>query len=290
MDEATPNTWAPPSIGETHVSVVVTPPPKRRRTGLIVAVALGVAAGLAVGGFFVLRSDAGPSYALDRAATAAATTKYTSVTMSIASAGQSITLKGETDLDRGLMHFTMNMGELLGSNGNIEVIVDTKSLTIYMASAVFKTAGAPIDTPWVKVDQKTLEAAGQDASAFDQIDIGNQLAPASLFATAKSVKDIGLETIDGEHLEHYEVTLDMQKVLELNPLLKSTADSQGTTLPDEITYQAYITKDNEIRRLTYTFGEGDAAAEATIVSHVLPTAPAIDLPADADVTDLATFL
>ena len=158
---------------------------------------------------------------------------------------------------------------------------------MYMGGAFLKALGAKVDTAWVKIDRATLEKMGQDASAFDQLDVGNQLAPATLFASATSVRHLGRETIDGEQLQHDEVAVDTAKLVAVNPFLKRTMEKAGATLPTTITYQVFITKDNEIRRLTYEVTAGTDTVKLTVVSHALTAAPGIEVPPEADVTDLA---
>ena len=268
-------------------SVVLIEPTVHRRPWVLLLTALVVLGGLGVGAFLVLRGDDKPTFALDRAAAAAGTTKWTEMQITMESQGQSITMNSKGDTDKGLARMSMDLGAIVGSSSPIDMIIDTKNDTMYMGGAFLTALGAKVDTPWVKIDRATLEKAGQDASAFDQLDVGNQLAPATLFASAVSVRHLGRETIDGEQLQHDEVTVDTAKLVAVNPFLKRTMDKAGATLPTTITYQVFITKDNEIRRLTYEVTAGTDKVKLTVVSHALTAAPGIEVPAEADVTDLA---
>jgi hypothetical protein len=270
-------------------SVVLIEPPVRRRSVLLLFAALVVLAGLGVGAFFILRGDDTPTYALDRAANAAAGTKWSEMKITMATGGQSIIMNAQTDTDKGLAKMSMDLGAISGSSAPIDMIIDIKNDTMYMGSAFLTALGANVDAPWVKVDRAALEKAGQDASAFDQLDVGNQLAPATLFATATDVKKIGLETIDGEQLQHDEVTVDTAKVVAINPFLERSAKQAGVTLPTTITYEVYVTKDNELRQLSYDFEVGSDSLKVTVVSHALTAAPTIEVPAEADVTDLGSL-
>jgi hypothetical protein len=271
-------------------SVVLIEPPIHRRSVLLLLSTLVVLAGLGVGAFFVLRGDNTPTYALDRAATAAGATKWSAMKITIESGTQSIVMDSKADTEKGLAKMSMDLGAIVGSTSPIDMIIDIKNDTMYMGGAFLKSLGASVDTAWVKIDRATLEKAGQDASAFDQLDVGNQLAPATLFASATDVKKLGLETIDGEQLQHDQVTVDTAKVVAINPFLKRSMDKAGASLPATITYEVFITKDNQIRRLAYDFTAGSDTVKLTVVSHVLDAAPGIEVPADADVTDLASLL
>jgi hypothetical protein len=252
--------------------------------------ALVVLVGLGVGAFFILRGGTTPTFALDRAADAAGTTKWSATKITMVSGDQSITMDAKTDTEKGLARMSMDLGPIVGSSGPIDMIIDIKNDTMYMGGAFLKALGGNVDTPWVKIDRATLEKAGQDASAFDQLDVGNQLAPATLFASATDVKKIGLETIDGEQLQHDEVTVDTAKVVAINPFLKRSMEQAGATLPTTITYQVFITKDNQIRRLAYDFTVGTDTVQLTVAVHALDAAPTIEVPTEADVTDLAGLL
>jgi hypothetical protein len=302
MDDTTPNPWAPPTI-ETpppHMpeqvlmtapeSVVLIEPPIRRRWGLMLVAALVVLAGLGVGAFFVLRSDASPTFALDRASAAAGTTKWTGMKITMATGGQSITMDAQTDTERGLAKMSMDLGAISGSSAPIDMIIDIKNDTMYMGSAFLNALGANVDAEWVKLDRAALEKAGQDASAFDQLDVGNQLAPATLFATAKDEKKIGIETIDGEQLQHDQVTVNTADLVKVNPFLERAMKQADAPLPATLTYEVYITKDNQIRRLGYDFTAGPDTVKITVVTHALAIAPTIEVPAEADVTDLGSLL
>jgi hypothetical protein len=300
MDDTTPNPWAPPTVEPPAApivpppmsateSVVLIEPPVRRRSILLLFAALAVLAGLGVGAVVILGGDNTPTYALDRAANAAATMKWSTMTISMASAGQNITMHAETDTVKGLAKMSMDLPAATGDGTPIDMIIDIKNDTMYMGSAFLTALGAKVDAKWVKVDRASLEKAGQDASAFDQLDVGNQLAPASLFATATDVKKIGLETVDGEQLQHDKVTVDTAKVVAVNPFLERSAKRAGITLPTTITYDVYITKDNEIRQLSYDFPVGNDSLQVNVVTHALTAAPLVEVPAEADVADLASL-
>ena len=301
MDETTPNQWAPPTpatpadntpdsaMPEPSSVVLIEPPLRRRRAGLLLAVALVVLAGLGVGTFFILRGDDAPTYSLDRAAVASAGAKWSSMQVTVASDQESIKISSESDGEKGLAKMNMDLGAS-GPGTPIDMIVDTKNDVMFMSSDAMKALGAPVETKWVKIDRAALTKAGQDASFFDQLDIGDQMAAATLFTDATDVKQIGKETIDGEVLQHDDVTVPTAKVIALNPFLKRTLEAAGTKLPDTITYGVYITKDNVIRRLVYEFGTGSQKASVTVVAHVLTASPGIEVPAEADVTDIASLL
>jgi hypothetical protein len=314
MDD-TPTPWAPPTVSTPAAdtspaapsapaapppmppmpampapeSVVLIEPPIRRRSALLLVAALVVLAGLGAGAFFILRGDNTPTYALDRAANAAEATHWSEAKITMETGGQSITMNAQTDTTKGLAKMSMDLGAISGSSAPIDMIIDIKNDTMYMGSAFLTALGANVNAKWVKIDRASLEKAGQDASAFDQLDVGNQLAPAALFASATDVKKIGVETIDGEQLQHDQVTVDTAKVVALNPFLARSAKQSGATLPPTITYDVYITKDNQIRQLAYDFSAGGASVKVTVVTHALAAAPPIEVPADSDVADLGSL-
>jgi hypothetical protein len=274
------------------MSVVLETPPTRKRTGMFVGVGLLVVAALAVGGWFLLKGgDEAPTFSLTEAAANAADAEQTAFTMSMSTMGTDIKMDGELDTTAGLMHMTMDVGgELFGIDEPIEVIADLDASVIYMGAGFFEALGASVDTDWIKIDKAAVEASGQDASVFDQLGINNPLAAATIFDTAEKVNDLGLEEIEGEQVRHYEVTVKVSELLQLDDTLQQQADQLGTDLPDTVTYDVYITEDDQIRRMRYELDLEVSKVKVEVTYHALTEPLTIERPADDNVTDVLDLI
>lgn len=285
-----PNAHAP--VPPT-VSVVLHDEPKPRRTGLFVGVGLLLVALLGAGGFLLLKSDpATASYSLTAAGDTAAETKAVAFTMTMTLMGQEITADAETDSESGLTHVSMNLGEaMLGMDGTIEMIYDTKAKVVYLNSEFFQSIGLEVDTDWLKMDEEFMqEQAGSDVSLFETADIGNPLDAGVVFEHAKSVTDLGFDEIDDAKVKHYEVVVDTAEAMEVSPQLQQQFDELGSDMPDELTYDVYVDEANRIRRTTTEISAGGMKAEIDIVIKPSGEPIVIEVPAPADVTDAADLL
>lgn len=102
-----------PLIGEPTVSVVLHEQPKKRRTGLLVGVAVLLVAVVGAGGFFLLRGDDDEkeTFSLAAAGASAADAQQVAFSMTMSVMGQDIVVDAEADVPSGLTRMTMDFGD-----------------------------------------------------------------------------------------------------------------------------------------------------------------------------------
>jgi len=268
-------------------SVVITEVPKKSRKGLAAAAAVLVVAGLVVGGIFLMKGDDSVAFALDVATQRAADAPGLESHIETGALGQTIAIDGTVDNESGLLEMTMDLGGMLGTDSALNAVVDPANKTMYMSTDAFGEALSGItDKKWVKIDQKALAEVGQDGAVFDQLGAAGQIDTAALLDGAKKVTDLGLTTFEDEQVRHYEVVVAVEDVKGLGDLLQSQTGGLDAVLPDEITYDLYVTKDNELRRIVYDVDMGVAKVSVDVTQHLLDTAPGIAVPPDDEVVDI----
>ncbi len=164
-----------------------------------------------------------------KAAGADATTAH--VSMSLSGAGQSMKMDGDTKLDASNPAMALRMG-LPGMDLQVRV-VDKK---IYLK-------GLPNQAPgkWAVVDENSTigkqmsQAAAQSdpKRMYDQFDQG-----------LTKVKKIGTETVDGEQMTKYDLTLDTKA-------LGGSIAAGAASLPKTVKYTAWIDSKGHLRKVTF---------------------------------------
>jgi hypothetical protein len=279
--------FPPPPVGP-ETSVVVTEPPARSRTGLIAAVAVLVVAALGVGAFLLLRGDDSVAFALDVAAQRTADAPGLTTHIETTALSQTITIDGTVDNETKLVEMKMDVGAMLGTDSAIKAVVDPANKVMFMGTEGFGEAIQSFtDKKWVKIDQSALADAGQDSAIFDQLGSAGQIDVQALLGGATKTTDLGLTTFEDEQVRHYEVVVAVKDVKGLGDILKGQAAGLDAVLPDEITYDMYVTKDNELRRIVYDVDLGVAKVSVDLTQHLLDAAPKIELPPDDEVIDIS---
>ncbi|OFE17592.1 hypothetical protein BA895_15195 [Humibacillus sp. DSM 29435] len=188
-----------------------------------------------------------------KAAGANATTAH--VSMSLAGAGQSMKMDGDTKLDASNPAMALKMA-LSGMDLQLRV-VDKK---VYLKGLPNQAAGK-----WAVYDenssigkQMSQAAAQSDPSRmYDQFDKG-----------LTKVKKIGTEAVDGEQMAKYDLTLDTKA-------LGGSAAAGAASLPKTVRYTAWIDSKDHLRKVT--FGLMGITSTVTISKYGEPvdiTAPA----------------
>jgi hypothetical protein len=287
--------WAAPTVPSAPavpsaptISVVIPEPPRRSHRVLVAAVVVLIVAGLGVGAFFILTGgDDAITFALDVAAERAADAPGQTNHIETTALGQSLAIDGTVDNETHLIEMQMDLGAMLGTDATIKAVVDPENKVMYMATEGFGDAIKEVtDKKWVRIDQQAVNDAGQDGSMFDQLGSAGQVDVNAVLDGAKKVTDRGLTTFEGEKLRHYEVVVVVKDVKGLTDILEHQSAGIDATLPDEITYDLYVSKDNEIRRIAYDVDLGVAKATVDITQHMLDTAPGIERPPDDEVVDI----
>lgn len=280
--------FAPPNPADAPISVVIHDQPKPRRTGLLVGLGALVVAAVAAGGFLLLRSDeAEATFSIEQAAAAAAEHRTMSYTMTVETMGEETVIEAEVDNETGLARMTLQLGALF--DDGVEMIVDTKQEIIYVSSDLFDTIGLDVETDWIKMDKEFLADSG-DNSMFSTATSNDALQASVLLENAKSVEEVGVEEIDGEQLKHFRVTVSAEEALQQSPQVAEQFEAVGGEMPDDVTYDMWVTEDNELRRIAIELDIGPAVVTTLMVITGTDQPLDIELPDDDDTTDASDLM
>lgn len=167
-----------------------------------------------------------------KAGTANATTAH--VTMDIGGAGQSITMNGDTKLDASNPSMQMKM-KMQGMN--LQMLLVDK--LVYLKGLPNLPSGK-----WASFDEKS-EVGKQMSRAATQAD------PTRMYDQFKNgltkVEKIGSDTVDGESMTKYALTLDSKKAL--GRAADTTAGA--ASLPRTIDYTAWVDAKDHLRKVTF---------------------------------------
>jgi len=161
----------------------------------------------------------------------AATSTTAHVTMTMAASGQQIQMVGDTKVDPGnpAMKVSMDMGSQMKLD---MILVDKK---IYMKGFPGLQAGK-----WAAIDS-TSAMGKQLTSSLDQAD------PTKMYdqfdKAVTDVKYVGPESVDGQSMDKYELTLDTSAI--------AGADAAKGQMPKTITYTAWLDDQDHLRRVTF---------------------------------------
>ncbi|MDO8364125.1 MAG: hypothetical protein Q7V88_14615 [Actinomycetota bacterium] len=284
-----PSFQAPPPAFGAPQSVVIdvapSPAPRKRTPRIAVAAAVAVV-GAGVGVYAATRgSDSeGERFSLKAAAAEAeaATSVAFELTMDMGSLGN-ITMTSRIDTEAQRMAFDMETSAA-GQDISISAVMDMAAKVMYMDAAALIEQGADVPTKFVSID---VSDNPQMAASMDSATGNNPLDIAPLFASADKVEDLGTDTVNGEEVKHYKVTVDIAKVLEAQPQLQEQLDQAGGDMPDEIVYDVYVTADNQLRRMAFDMELMGQSISTDIVVTAVGNIEPIELPDPADVTDIA---
>lgn len=260
--------------------------------GLVVALALGV------GGFFLLaggdESQPGESaddttvevvddgtpvdggaYSFSNATTTVDAAPGLRMEMSIEAPDGDVEMTALLDRRERRMSVEFT-GDLDGqSAGTMRLIADEPAAMMYMSADLFET-----DVPWVGIDVSMFGDVMATGEWFeDPADM------TELFVGTDPV-DLGVETVDGETLKHYEVTLSIDDMLATD---SASLDGFGTadlTVLDAITFDIWVDETSRLRRLTF---DDDVLGETVSLDMHLEHIDApvsIPLPAPNDVMSI----
>ncbi len=274
---------------QTPMSVVIPDAPPKRRTGRIIALALLVA--VAIGGvaFAITRGDDKPKYSLTAAQGSTDEVKSIVFATTTRGFGNEATADIEVDVEHGLTHVTMDLGEdVVGLGGGLEMIVDIKNGVSYINGSFFEALGIPLPTEWLGMDDEFLSDNGED-SVFNTATVGNPLDATVAVKDAIKTEEIGFDEVAGVKVKHYRVTFRSEDVFGLNEQLASQLVELDGVMPEELVYEFYIDEQNLVRRVTYQIdiGAGEVTTDIKVVSINEPVN--IELPDEDDVTDARDF-
>ena len=209
-----------------------------------------------------------------------------------------VTVSGAVDNESQLVSVTTDLSSLLAlgdtpipfGGGDMTVLVDGSTGVLYLDASALG-GFLPDSAGWVSIDLGALAEQGgqalddlQDRFVLDPSDIAR-----SLLDTDDAV-EVGLDTIDGVEVRRYEVSVDIAAAIATVPQAELDPAIGDIELPDTITYDVWITADNQLRRVSF----GTEIVGRTIGMQLDMTTSdeplGIELPADGDVFDLTGLL
>ena len=187
------------------------------------------------------------------------------IEMVMDSKGEKITMSGDTAIDpkSPAMQMSMDMGSAL-------------KLDMILLDKVLYLKGVPgvAEGKWAKM-AVTGEMAKEFEKSLEQADPSKM---AETYEEAiKDVKFVGPETVDGESLQRYEVTMDTKA-------LGDTLPDGAAGLPDTLTYDMWLDAQDRIRQVVYSVS--DVKAEMKMSKYGEPVD--IKAPKAADVVEVPT--
>jgi hypothetical protein len=187
--------------------------------------------------------------------------KTVHMVMEMSGQGQEITMEGDSRLEAGnpASKLTMSMAGM-----NLEMIVVDKKIYV-------KGIPGQDTTKWAVLDENNPMAKELASSA-------KQLDPAQMYdefdKALTDVKHVGKETVDGEAMNKYELTMDTKSIPDM-----PTGQAQ---LPETLTYLVWLDEKDRMRKVT--FDVMGIAAVATLSGYGEPveiTAPPADQTVEA---------
>lgn len=148
--------------------------------------------------------------------------------------GMAMTMEGAADLrgENPAMDLTMDVPQM----GELQMLlVDGNA---YMSMPGVTDPGSYVEVPME-------ELVGTDFT--EQVDLTAQWD--AWEKGAERITFVGMEDVDGEEMEHYEVTVDSQIALEASG--QSADDLGGATLPDTVTYQVWVDDSDLMRKVSF---------------------------------------
>ena len=302
-----PVTGSPASaFPETELVPTAAPAPGGRRRPVALVVAVVAMMALGIGAFVALAgsgsgdsADVAEPYSLIAAAESTITARTIEFDLTVSASDLAeISVSGAVDNDSQLVSITTDLSSLLAlgdmplpmGGGDMTVLVDGATGVVYLDASALG-GFLPDSAGWVSIDLGALaEQSGQalddlqDQFALDPSDIARSLLDTD------NATEIGIETIDGVEVKHYEVSVDIAAALAAVPQAELDPAIADIDLPDTVTYDVWVTADNQLRRVSF----GTEIAGQTIGMQLDMTTSdqplGVELPADSEVFDLTGLL
>ncbi|MCB0981566.1 MAG: hypothetical protein H6513_00505 [Acidimicrobiaceae bacterium] len=283
-DHTAPMPGEAPEVAVTDVAGPAAPQSRRRGALIATCIAAVAVCALGVAVFLVGRGDDGSGaevrgFSLPAAAEASRAATSVAYEMDVWSDDlAAVHVVGRIDAAADLASMTVDMPGI----GTVEMILDARPTIVYLsASSLGPTLDAP--TPWISVD---ISVAPGMAEAFAG-GLVNPLEKAMvLLEPSNEVVDLGQEDFRGEQVRHYQVTSSLSAALRFNPALQSELDRLGGELPEQVVYHVYVTRDSQVRRLSYEVSTSAGTTSADMVYTAMNAADPIVVPAADEVTDM----
>lgn len=200
---------------------------------------------------------------------------------------QAVTADGVADVARSRGRFDMDLTAF--GLGAVEVVFDGAVIYLSVPSEVL-----PIPTPWASIDVDRLAAEG-GAGILEGLRGADPTQVLDLLGAATDVEELGEEEVRGVSTTHYRFTIDVEAALESLPeearqaLGAFSSALADTRAPAEV----WIDGEGRVRRLSSVLELGGGSGQESTLNLEMydygTTAP-IEIPAEADVTDLSAIL
>lgn len=183
--------------------------------------------------------------------------KTAHMTMEMTGQGQELTMEGDSRLDPAnpASSFTMSMAGM-----NLEMLLVDQKIFV---------KGLPGQDPakWAALDENS--AMGKElASSADQLDPSRMYDEFDKALT--DVKHVGPETVDGEEMQKYDLTMDTKSIPDL-------PTEGGAQLPETLTYTVWLDDKDRMRKVSFEIlGMTAVATMSKFDEPVEITAPPAD--------------
>jgi hypothetical protein len=289
MDDATPQPFdpfaAPPQV-LPDVAVVPANPPRKKRSGLLVAVAAVAVVGAIVGVVLATRGGSDAGYSLKAASSAAADANKVAFEMRMNAMGTDITMTARLDTEARLMAMSTELPTMEGGSP-VDIVMDLGNLRMIMDASAFPFGAAQVPTKWVGIDLSKVPGVEDQ---FGSLTGTNPLDTARMFETASNVEEVGLEDLDGESTKHFIVTVDLADAMAAQPGVFDQIGDTADALPDTIAYDVWVTEDNQLRKLSFSLDMlGQAISLEMRVTAIGDIEPIV-MPSPDEITDITDML
>lgn len=172
-----------------------------------------------------------PAAFVDRLKAAGADTTTVHVEMDMSGQGQTITMEGDTRLDATNPAMKLDMS------------VSGIKLQMRVVDKLVYVKGMPGQSPtkWARFDEKSTMGR-QIAASADQADPRKMYDQFERGLT--KVESIGTQSVDGERMEAYDLTLDSKKAL-------GNAGTASPGMPETVRYRVWLDRNDDMRKVTF---------------------------------------
>lgn len=278
-----------------------------RRRPVALAVAVFAVVALGIGAFVALSGgrsggEVAEPYSLIAAAegTVAARSVEFELTVSASDLAE-ISVSGAVDNESELVSVTTDLSSLLAlgdtpmplGDGEMTVLLDGANGVVYLDAGALG-GFLPDGAAWVSIDLATLaEQSGRSLDelegelAFDPSDIAESLLD------NENAVEVGIETIDGVEVKHYQVSVDIAAAIAALPQADidealGGLDVPEIDVPDTLVYDVWVTADNDLRRVAF---DTELAGQTIAMQLDITTSgQPLDIEVPADAFDLSGLL
>ena len=177
-------------------------------------------------------------------------------------------------------------------DGEIQLLVDGTDGIVYLGADALGGL-LPADSAWISIDLAVLaERSGVSLDDLRSEFVVDPAASAQALLDADNAVELGTEEIDGVTVRHYEVTVDLAAAIAAAPQAAEQFDAElgqlDAVLPDTVTYDVWVTEDNQLRRVAFDITVADQTV--SMVLDMTTSSEPLDLQVPADAFDVTSWL